>query len=192
MLAGWWGSFGLLGESGWIGPIALTGLALGLALDVTALRRRLGSLFELPMPALFGVATFYSVMIYGAFMGFPVVNAFVGIAGGYVVGRRAVLASELPEQARREARAVASFATGVLFALCCATAWLALREPTLPTELRHMFSLPFTPTESMIYVLIVAGGLGLVAAEYGATLATARWAVRQGASAAERYGSLGR
>jgi hypothetical protein len=179
MLTGWWGSLGLLGDGPWIPYGALGGIALGLVLDATFLRRWVGSLLTLRMPALLGVAVFYSVMVYGFFMGLPVANVLVGVAGGYVAGRRATLFAESPEQARRETRSIAAIATGILFLLCCATAWMALSEPTIATELRGMLALPFTPTSTMIYALILVGGPALVAAEYGATLATARWAARR-------------
>lgn len=178
MLAGWWGSFIALGDSPWIGRLAFAGLAAGLVLDATVLRRRLTSLFTLSVPALLGVALFYSVMVYGFFMGFVVANALVGIAAGWAAGRGASLRGDPSERSRRDARTVAASLTAVLFALCIVTAWLALGQPSLPSELSHMFGLPFVPTREMIVGLIVVGGAGLVVAEYGATLVTARWAAR--------------
>jgi hypothetical protein len=179
LLTGWWGSLGLLGDGPWIPYCALGGAGLGLLLDATLLRSWTGSLLRMRMPALVCVAVFYSVMIYGFFMGLPVANLLVGVAGGYVAGRRATLLAEPPQQARRELLGIAGFATGMLFALCCATAWMALSEPTIASQLKGMLALPFTPTRAMIYALIVVGGFGLVAAEFGGTLATARWAARR-------------
>jgi hypothetical protein len=176
LLTGWWGSLGLLGDGPWIPYCAFAGMALGLLGDATLLRRWTRSLLSLRMSALVAVALFYSVMIYGFFMGLPVANLLVGIVGGYVAGRRAAIFAEPPQQARREALGIAAVATGMLFALCCATAWMALSEPTIASQLEGMLALPFTPTRAMIYALIIVGGSVLVAAEYGGTLATARWA----------------
>jgi hypothetical protein len=125
--------------------------------------------------ALLAVALFYSIGIYGFFMGFPVFNASIGIIGGYVVARRAKAMDWSRERARRDARRVAVAATWILGALCAATAYLALNEPTIGLQLKGMFSLPFSVDPPLIYSIIVLGGAGLLAAQYGATLLTARW-----------------
>lgn len=174
MLTGWWGGLGILGDHPAIGSCALAGFAAGVVLDVTLLRNRLDSLFALGTLALSAVAAFYSVMIYGFFMGFPVFNAVIGIAGGYVVGRRSAIAGESAEKLRRKSRTVAGIATALLFALCVATAVMALNEPTLGSQLQGMFALDFEVTQSMIYFLIFAGGGGLLAFQYAATVLTAR------------------
>ena len=176
MLAGWWGSLGLFGAGPWIAQSALGGVAIGLVLDLTVLRTWLGSLFAQRMPALIAVGAFYSAIIYVMFMGFPVMNLSVGIAGGYVVGRRAALVPGSRSRAFREARLVARVASLMLFVLCCGTALLALGEATIATEVQSMLGLPFTPSAAAIRALIVVGGVGLVVTEYGATILAARWA----------------
>jgi len=178
MLAGWWGAFGLLGDSPAIGPAAVGGLALGFVLDLTLLRRRLGSLYELRLPALCAVALFYSIGIYGFFMGFPVFNAAVGIAGGWVVGRRVALDGLGADRLRRDSRTVASIATAFLVVLCVATAVMAWSEATLGSQLRGMFGLPFDVTRPMIAAIIVVGGVALPALQYWASTATAIGASR--------------
>ncbi|NTW29478.1 MAG: hypothetical protein HGA39_08990 [Coriobacteriia bacterium] len=180
LLTGWWGSFGLLGESAIIGPAAAGGLALGILLDATVLRKRLDSLFDLGLPALSALALFYSVMIYGFFMGFPVFNIIVGLAGGHVIGRRAAQKHLPAERTSRDTRRVAVTATSILAALCVATAWMALNEPTMGSELRGMLGLPFEVTWPMIYAIIIVGGAVLLAAQYGGTILTARRAAPRG------------
>jgi hypothetical protein len=153
-LAGWWGTLGLLGDSPVIGPAALGGLALG------------------------ALALFYSVMIYGFFMGFPVANLLVGLVAGHVVGRRARLHSLPAEQAARESRLALVFVTSILTVLCVATAWMALNQRSIESEVRHMLGLPFEVTRPMIYATIVVGGAGLLAAQYAATVLATRRASR--------------
>jgi hypothetical protein len=171
----WWGTLGVLGDSPVIGPAALGGLALGLVLDLTVLRRHLASLFDLGLMALGALALFYSVMIYGFFMGFPVANLLVGLVAGHVVGRRARLHSLPAEQTARESRLALVLVTSILTALCVATAWMALNQPSIGSEVRHMLGLPFEVTMPMIYATIVVGGAGLLAAQYAvAVLATRR------------------
>mgnify|MGYP000963263601 FL=1 len=174
-LTGWWGTLAVLGDSPAIAPAALGGLVFGLVLDLTLLRPRLDSLFDLGPRALCGLAGFYSVMIYGFFMGFPVCNLLVGIVGGYVAGRSAALRGLSAGRASRVARITAVVSTSILAALCVATGWMALGEPTIGAQLRGMLGLPFEVTMPMIYATILGGGAALLAAEYGGTILTARW-----------------
>jgi hypothetical protein len=173
-LTGWWGTLALLGDSPAIAPAALGGLVLGLVLDLTLLRPRLDSLFDLGPVALCGLAAFYSIMIYGFFMGLPVFNVLVGVVGGYVAGRSAVRHGLAPERAVRAARITAAVSTSVLALLCVATAWMALREPTIGSQLRGMLGLPFEVTMPMISATIFCGGASLLASEYCGTILTAR------------------
>ena len=175
MLTGWWGTFLAGGTDRSIAAMAFSGLVLGMALDATVLRRGLDSLFSIGDRRLLAVALFYSVGIYGFFMGLPVFNVLVGIVGGYVIARRAAYMDWSRERARRDARRVATVSTLILGALCCATAYLALGEPTLGAQLRGMFGLPFDVSRPTIYAIIVGGGAGLLAFQYGATILTARW-----------------
>ncbi len=180
MLTGWWGTLWLFGDIPWIPWMAGAGFLAGLALDGTLLRGRLGSLYTISWLALVCVASFYSVMIYGFFMAFPVPNLIVGVLGGFVAGRRHAGDRLRTLSAERDARIAAVVSAGILFVLCCVTAWLALTEPTITSQVQHMVGLPFEPTMGLLRVVTLIGGLSLVAVEYFATLATAEWARRAG------------
>ncbi len=180
MLLGWWGTLWLLGDTPWIPWMAGAGFLAGLTLDATILRSRLGSLYTIPWLALVCVAVFYSILIYGFFMAFPVPNLIVGILGGFVVGRRHGGDRIRTLSAERDARIAAIVSAGILFVLCCVTAWLALTEPTITSQVQHMLGLPFEPTIGLLRVVTLIGGLGLVAVEYFATLASADWARNAG------------
>ncbi len=175
LLAGWWGSVGVLGDNPAVAPFALSGLAIGIALDVTALRSKLESLYSMSYGRLLLVALFYSIGMYGFFMGFPVFNAAIGVVGGYVAARRAVILGLPRERAMRDGRRVAITMTWVLGALCAATAALALNETTMGAQLQGMLGLSFVVTWPMIYAIIAVGGLGLLALQYAGTILTARW-----------------
>jgi len=179
LLAGWWGSLLALGDSPAIGWFTVGGLAIGVALDATVLRHRLDSLFSMRDRALLLVALFYSIGMYGFFMGFPVFNAAIGIVGGYVVARRAILMGWQRARALRDGKRVATTMTCVLGALCVATAVMALNEKTMGAQLQGMLGLRFTVTWPMIYAIIGVGGTGLLALQYaGTTLAARRFAPR--------------
>lgn len=176
LLTGWWGSFGILGDGPWIPWAAFGGLALGVLLDLTVLRRHLGSLYVLPSWAVFAVALFYSVMIYGFFMGFPVPELLVGLAWGFVVGRQRADRLAGDDRAQAALRIASRGAACIMFALCCVTAWLALRELSIASEVRGMLGLSFTPSTNALRALSLFGGLGLVALQYGAVRLGAKWA----------------
>ncbi|MFZ5975803.1 MAG: hypothetical protein ACOYU3_10470 [Bacillota bacterium] len=72
MLLFWWGSIPFIGDDGRLALLALAGFVTGIVLDCTLLRKFIFRLFELPLPVLIAVQIFYSVMVYGFFMGFPV------------------------------------------------------------------------------------------------------------------------
>jgi len=175
LLAGWWGSLPLLHDSPAVGPVALAGLVIGLALDATALRRRMDALFTLSNRSLLLVALFYSIGMYGFFMGFPVFNVAIGTVGGYVAARRAAIMGWPRQRALRDGRRVAITMTWVLGVLCGVTAWLALNEASIGSQVRSMLGLPFVVTRPMVYGIIVVGGTGLLALQYGLTSLTARW-----------------
>jgi hypothetical protein len=178
MLAGWWGSLGLLGDSPWIPWATLAGLAIGLVLDLTLLRRWLAGLYRLSRPALTAVAIFYSVMIYGFFMGLPIANLLVGAGWGFAVGRRHVGEDVRAGQPRNDVVYAASAAATIMFVLCCTTAWIALREPTIGWEMRGMLGLSFTPSWGEMSAVAVLGGFGLVVLGYSVTASVAGWAAR--------------
>lgn len=163
MLAFWWGSVPFLkGNDALIFYLALAGLMIGILLNFTVLRRFIFKLFELPMPALAALEIFYSVMIYGFFMGFPVFNSLVGIAGGYIVARRGVLRNETKENTMKDVCLIERISAFVLLFLCGSSAVLALNESTICSQVRAMLNLPFEMTMGMIWMLILIGGSSLL------------------------------
>jgi hypothetical protein len=189
MLLGWWGTLGLLGDSPLIPWAALGGLMLGFVLDVTVLRRRLDSLLRLSTTALATIAVFYSVMIFGFFMGFPVPVLLVGLGWGYAATHTGEAG---PDVRARRVRAASIGSAVIMSVACCATAWLAFNEPTIALQVRGMLGLPFTPSMSALAVMSAAGGLGLIAVAYGLPLALARWMSKESQTTYRRPSTLGR
>lgn len=174
LLAGWWGSLPVFGDSAVVGVFALAGFVAGVVLDATVLRTKLDSLQSLGDRALLLVALFYSIGMYGLFMGLPVFHVAIGVFGGYVVARRAVIMNWSRERALRDGRRVAWAMTWVLAALCGATAWLALREPTIGQQVQGMLGLSAPVTRPMIYAITVVGGVGLLALQFAGARVAAR------------------
>lgn len=182
MLLGWWGTLALLGDSPLIPWAALGGLALGLVLDFAVIGSRLDSLNALPTAALTGIAVFYSVMIFGLFMGFPVPVLLVSIGWGFVAAHpRGVRAG----QTRPRVHAASYRSALVMLVACTATAWLAFGEPTITSEVRGMLGLSAELSLSLLGMLSLLGGLGLVFMSYIIPVAIASRTAHRATSAAK-------
>ena len=165
LLLFWWGSIPFV-EERLVPVMALLGLLAGAALDCTLLRRFVFRLFSLPVPALAALGACYSVLVYGFFMGFPVFNSLVGIAGGTIAARACVLQGLTEEETNKRLREINLFFLGLLFVLCVCSAILALNEPTIGLQIKGMFSLPFDVTFGMVWALILLGGALLLVFQY--------------------------
>lgn len=165
----WWGSIPFVENDSAILLFALIGLAAGAAVDLTLLRKFIRRLFLLPPPALVCVGLFYSVMVYGFFMGFPLFNSVVGIVFCYIAAKRCAVLKMPQAQAKKSAGRFNLFYLGVLVFLCVATAFLALGEPSITAQVKGMLGLPFEVTMGMIWALILVGGTLLVLFQYFTT-----------------------
>jgi len=159
LLLGWWGSYFAFPNAS-VMSTACIGIVIGLLIDLV-FWRRIVNLFSYSFRSLLAVYLFYSIGVFGFFMGVPVFNVVVGIVAGYVAGRRLLDESD---RTKREAMVITIlFTTSVtLLLLCVASAILALRDPYTASNLKGMLALSFLPTPIMIGGLIFAGGLLLL------------------------------
>lgn len=160
-LVGWWIPY-LVGAVDLVAVLAPTGLVLGLIADATLLRNRLDRLYDLSLPLQAAIAAFYTVMIYGFFMGLPIPVLLVSLGWGYV----AVQAVAGGTAESRQTRWSAWGSAALMFVACVATAWLAFREPWIADEVRGMLGLASTPSLVTLVLATAVGGLALVAAAY--------------------------
>jgi hypothetical protein len=167
LIALWWGSVPLAGDNDkLIFTQALTGFTCGIIFDLTILRRFMLSLYSLPMAAIFALEIFYSIMIYGFFMGFPVFNILVGLFGSYITAKKGIISKSNPDAVHRNIMHINIFSSGILLVLCICTAMLALNEESICQQVRGMLGLPFDVTMWMIWVLIFTGGGLLLLSQY--------------------------
>lgn len=172
MCLSWWGSYLLgLGDTGvkW-GTIA--GLLVGLFLDMIVLRGLVYNFYSLPLIALLALYLFYSVGLLGFFMGVPVFNVFVGAAAGVYTGRKAKINGQDRKELRGALKKAAVLATAVLLVVCFFSAFIALVDNSTAANLQGMLHLGFEITRMSIWILVVLGGLALLAVQlllvYGA------------------------
>jgi hypothetical protein len=192
LLGGWWGAYALLPEK-WIPLGAIAGLLAGILVDPFLLKKLLE---RRPSLLLWGtVFLFYSVGIFGFFMGVPVVNAVLAIPAGFVIGSWLRAENANRPRAWKAAQRTAWFTSGVLAMICVASAFIALTDPYTASGLQHMLGLGFTVTQGMVIGLILAGGAGLLLVCWGLTVAavwvTYKWLPRKPAAQAGSDGSWG-
>ena len=167
-LAGWWGSVFHVTEENVIW-YALGGLMLGLALDALFLRRIVRSAYRLPWCVPIFMYLFYSVGMFGFFMGVPLFNVLLGALAGFYSGRRAHHFGLAADETGRMAQLTALFAAGVLGLACVAAMTLAACSPSTPADIAGLLGLGFKPAMDMILGVAAALGAGLVLVEYWLT-----------------------
>jgi hypothetical protein len=165
LLGFWWISFALLPER-WISICAISGLVLGILVDISLLKNLITRANQNGMAFWIVIFSFYTVGLFGFFMGLPVFNTALAIPTGFVVGGK--LARNMADRSKVRATTLRTciFTTFILTCICIITAMLALNETSMPAQLESMLFLPFSVTWGMIWGLILVGGAGLLAVNW--------------------------
>lgn len=185
----WWGGYIIDRnlDAGFIFLIT-AGIAAGIILNALVLRRFIFGLFKLPHAALFAIEIFYSVIIYGFFMGFPVFNSLVCIAGSYIVIRKSIVNNDSADTIRSNFKKASFFSFFLLLLLCVCTAILALGESSIRSQVQSMLGLPFNVEMWMIWLLITGGGVFLLAFQYLISKFVFKSMLRRAGKACEIFG----
>ena len=168
-LAGWWISIPLVPESR-IFQYALAGFLLGTLIDVIFLRNWVRHAYTMKLWVWMGIYGFYSIGIFGFFMGFPVFQVMLALPAGVFVGRWLTHRNVDPARMRKAAQQTAVFTTSVLGLVCIASASIALQVPSVAFDLQGMLGLPFPATSVMIFGIILSGGTLLLAVGWWLTV----------------------
>jgi hypothetical protein len=164
-LLGWWGSIPFVPEEQ-ISLWAFAGLALGLLVDLLLLRRWLVKAYTLPALAWIGLYLFYSVGLFGFFMGVPVFNLLLAVPAGFFAGAKLAHDRLAETEVRKVVDRTGGFTTAVLALVCLTSAALALADPHTPANLEGLLGLGFAVTLPMLLGVILVGGAGLLAANW--------------------------
>jgi hypothetical protein len=171
LLSCWWAAYAWLPET-WIPLTAITGLLVGVVVDIFMLKKLLERRLSLLLWVV--VFLFYSVGVFGFSMGVPVLNTALAIPAGFVIGSRLAAENVDRLRVRKTARRTAWFTTAVLALICAASALIALASSSTASDLRGMLGLGFEVTRGMIIGLILVGGITLLAAGWGLSVAAVR------------------
>jgi hypothetical protein len=168
-LAGWWIGVPLVPKSR-IPLCALAGLLFGILVDGIFLRRWIRRAYTMKVWVWMAIYGFYSIGLFGFFMGVPIFNVLLALPAGVFVGRWSALGGQESAHLRKTAQQVAVFTTSTLGLACIASAAFALASPSTGSDLQGMFGLPFPVTPMMIIGLIIGGGAAILALEWWLTV----------------------
>lgn len=174
-LIGWWGSIPFVSEDR-ILVYAMLGVLTGVLLDLLFLRRLTAK--ALTASILWPVAAylFYSVVVFGFFMGVPVFNLLLGPVWGYFMGMRLRAERADKPAVAKAARQSAIFTSAVLAFAFLAALVIAYLDPSLEANIQGMFSLVEPIGKPTIFGLSAVGVLVLVLVEFLLTRAAVKFA----------------
>lgn len=190
-LAGWWISIPLVCES-WVPLCALAGLLVGASVDAVFLKTWVRRAYSMRPSVWMAVYLFYSIGMFGFFVGVPVFNVVLALPAGLFVGGRLAYSGADSTAMKAAARRSAMFTTGVLGVVCAASAFIALASPSTASDLQGMLGLSFRVTRPMIIGLILSGGLSMLALQWWLTCRAAERTYRYLTASANPPASGGR
>lgn len=138
------------------------GLLTGILIDIQFLKNWMKQRFILPVWLIASVYVVYNILIYGFFMGFPVVNTFAGIVAGYYFGNR-IIHNQIPTEKHPELINKVSGFTGFIMALVCiSSGFLAIYHNGAAGMIQNVLNLNFEITKGMIWGIVLVGGMLLI------------------------------
>jgi hypothetical protein len=167
-LALWWGTFTFLPDR-LIFLMASVGLLIGILVDIVYLRRWVGSAYSINLKIWMAVYLFYSIGMFGLFMGVPVFNVLLAIPAGLFIGSKLARQTADHDEVRRMHRNTCVFTTGILAAVCVISAVIALVDPYTSLNLQGILGLQFEVTRLMLAGGIAIGGIALLLMQWGIT-----------------------
>jgi hypothetical protein len=181
-LSGWWGAYFFAPESH-IPIFMLAGLGLGIIIDLLFLGKWIKLAYRIHPLILIAIYLFYSVGIFGFFMGVPVFNMVMGPLAGFYLSRRLGQEKVNPEKIEGIIHWTGLFASFILAVACLAALVLAASESTLAANinsmLHDMIGLKTTFANQSLLILTALAGVGIVVSEYYLTQAVAKKAILQ-------------
>jgi len=168
-LAGWWISIPLVPEYR-IWQVAVAGVLLGILVDVVFLGGWVRRAYSTQPWVWKAVYLFYSVGMFGMFMGVPVFNVVMALPAGVFVGRWLAHNGSDSTHMQKVARQAAVFTASTLGLVCIASGAIALVNRSTGSDLQGMLGLQFQVTPVMIVGVILGGGMMLLALSWWLTV----------------------
>lgn len=158
--------FYLLGLEHLIPVLSAIGFVLGILIDIILLKSWINQYFSLNFSLFTAVYVFYSMVVFGIFMGVPVFNLFPALLGGYYYGRKLSSRKAKKLSIIKERKKVSVFTSVVMLFMCILSATFALLDKYTGNNLKGMFNLDFDVTKEMLIAFIFMGGLFLITVNF--------------------------
>lgn len=176
-LAFWWGSLVFIKDST-VFKIAGLGFLLGILIDVLFIKRWIQSAYQMHPLLLIMIYLFYTIGMFGFFMGVPIFNVFNGVIAGIFIGRKLKNTASSNANPAAAIKKVSLLSTFIMFFICTASAAIALADPYTAANLEGMFHLNFKITQTILYEIIAIGGLFLITSQYWITKITGKYVLK--------------
>lgn len=165
----WWVSLAFGCSEKTIGIMALTGFGIGLIIDFIIQLFWKVDIYQIPEKLLIAVYVFYSICIFGFFMGVPIFHPLLGIMAGYYWAKRILFYKYPYGTYKGEIKRVSRFTAIVMGAISLCSAGIALMDKYTSSNLKGMLNLPFDISMPWLVISIVMGGLLLIWFQYWLT-----------------------
>ena len=140
----------------------LAGLLLGGLIDLKFLKGWIDHRFNLPIWFVVSIYISYNIFVYGFFMGFPVFNVLLGLLAGYYFGIRICYKNVDEENRSKLINRVSLFSGAIMTLICVSSGFLALVNNEASGMIKEVLGLNFEVTKSMVWGIVLAGGLALI------------------------------
>jgi len=141
------------------------GLLIGILIDLKFIKGWINRRYNLPIWIIISIYLVYNVFVYGFFMGLPVFNAFLGLLAGYYFGNRICFNKVESEKHSKLINQVSLFAGLIMTFVCISSGFLAIYDNGAAGMIQNVLGLSFEVTRSMLWGIVLIGGLTLILAE---------------------------
>ena len=167
-LGGWW-SFCKISSNGVIILAAIFGLAAGVLVNAFFLKKWVEKAYQLNIVIWMVIYIFYSICVFGFFMGVPVFNLSLAAPTGIFIGSKLSHVSMDAAQQQQTIFRTKLFTACILTMICLASAFLALKDPYTAANLEGMLHLDFNVTRTTIIGIIIVGGAVILSLQWWLT-----------------------
>jgi len=138
------------------------GVLIGGLIDLKFIKSWINNRFNLPTWIIALIYIVYNIFVFGFFMGFPVFNVLLGLLAGYYYANR-ICSNKIEPAKHLKLINKLSFFTGIIMTLVCiSSGFLAIYHNGAAGMIQDLLGLPFEVTRSMLWMIVVIGGLVLV------------------------------
>jgi hypothetical protein len=140
------------------------GILIGILIDLKFLKGWINRRFNLPIWIITSIYLVYNVFVYGFFMGLPVFNTLLGLLAGYYFGNRICFNKIESEKHPQLINQVSMFSGLIMTFVCISSGFLAIYKNGAAGMIQNVLGLSFEVTRTMLWGIVLIGGLILILA----------------------------